>query len=1055
MNISRLSVDNPVFVNLIMISILVMGVVLYTFQMPKEIFPEFSENRVSITTTYPGASSREVEKNVTQKIEEAVADLDDVDELRSVSQEGISSIQIDISPENVNMAKMLSDIQQAVDEIDDFPEDADDPQISEQHGIIPVITVSIFGDVNLLHLKDMVEDLEDEIKVVPGVADVRISGLPERELWVEVKPETLERYKLTLGDIAEAVRRQNYDLPAGELPTENGEFLIRTVGRVEASNLLKNLPIKTTEAGGFVRLGEVAEIRDWFEREQSLGRFNQRRAVNLTVTKTKSGDVIEVSARIRELVDSLRRKLPPTVDIGVFNDTSVYVKNRLDTLKNSGLQGLLVVFALLFVMLNTRTALMVTLGIPVSFMGALIIMSYTGMTMNMIAMFAMIVVLGLVVDDAVVIGENIYRYYEQGLSPRDAAIKGATEVAWPVVSAVATTIAAFMPLLLIPGTMGVFLGVIPKVVIFALLVSLFEALVILPSHMADFLPRKRPRPTMVRRFIEAGIRGMVNAYGRVVWHVLSWRYVFITLAFAVTTLIVGYSVFFVPYRLFHEFEGTQFYVNIEAPTSWSLDDTENLVKDVELKVRSRIADSEFKSLVTNVGFLMNDFNSVDSGENVAQMIVELSDLGLGRERPIKEVQDDVRQALEPMQGRATINVKELSSGPGGKAIYLLIKGSDLDTLNRIAGEVKSFLKGVPGASDIKDNMEAGKPELQVRLRPEAYVLGLRDADVARQLRDAFWGSESSKFQTEDEDIDVLVKLPEADKARVDSLTRFMITLPGGEMVPLAELADVTKVRGVSRIIRDDRKRAITITGELDQTRTTSSDLADLVVNQFPDLSSRYPGYSLSTERGEVKDIRDSMKALYAAFLLGVLLIYFILGTQFKSYVQPLVVMAAIPFGIDGVLLGHIMMGKTMGILSMIGLVALSGIVVNDSLVLVDFVNQRRSQGVDRRSSLVEAGMIRLRPVLLTSLTTMGGIFFLAFLAKGQAKFLSPMAISIFFGLMAATVITLFIVPSLYAILDDIARFFRKNKEGLVGKDNGEADDQAERSTTAPESSSIT
>lgn len=1037
MNLPKLSVDNPVCVNLIMISIMLLGVLLYTFRIPKEIFPEFSENIVQVTTTYSGASAREVEKNVTQKIEEAVTDLDDVDELRSVSQEGISMVTIEVAPDVESMARIVSDVQQAVDQIEDFPEDADEPLVAEIEGNIPVITVSLYGEVNLMQLKELVEDLEDEISALPGVANVRVSGLPEREIWIEVPPETLERYGLTLGQIAQVVQEHNFDLPGGELPTEQGEFLIRTVGRVDAAQMLENLPVKTTDTGGVVRLGELATIRDWFEREQTIGRFDMQRALNLNVVKTRDADVIKISRDVRALVDAFRLRLPPTMDVGLFNDTSVYVKNRLQTLGTSGVQGLIVVFVLLLLMLNTRTAFMVTLGIPVSFLGALLLMAYTGMTMNMMAMFAMIVVLGLVVDDAVVIGENIYRYYEQGYSPREAAVMGASEVAWPVVSAVATTVSAFLPLLLIPGTMGVFLGVIPKVVSFALLVSLFEALVILPAHMSDFLPKNRPEPTRFRSVLNTAMDWLVLRYSHIVRKALSWRYVFMALAFSASAVIIAYSVFFVPFRLFHEFEGSQFFVNVEAPPSWSLQDTEAFVSEVEKAVRGRIPDQEFRSLVTNVGFMINEFNAVDSGEHLAQSIVELADLGHGRTRTTREIVVDLREALAPLQGRADVIVKELSSGPGGKPIYVLVRGPDLETLKRISSELKAFISDIPGAADVKDNLEAGKPELQVKLLPEAYALGLTDFDVARQLRDAFWGSESSKFQTGDEDIDVLVKLPENEKRHIDALTRFKITTPSGRKVPLTELAVVEKVRGVNRIVHEDRERALTITGELDQQQITSSELARRVAEQFKDLEQRYPGYSLTTEKGEVKDIRDSMTALYSAFALALLLIYFILGTQFKSYVQPLVVMAAIPFGIDGVLVGHILMGKSLGILSIIGLVALSGIVVNDSLVLVDFVNKRRRAGADRRSSLVEAGMVRLRPVLLTSLTTMGGLFFLAFFATGQARFLAPMAISIFFGLMFATIITLLVVPCLYAILDDIAGIVKGRKDGLLTREEQE------------------
>ncbi|MBW1979585.1 MAG: efflux RND transporter permease subunit [Deltaproteobacteria bacterium] len=1030
MNLARFSVRNPVCVNLIMICILVMGVVLYNTQMPKEIFPEFSKNQVIITTIYPGASPEEIEKNVTIKIEDAINDLDDVDDIFSISQEGRSTVKLTVSPDVKSMAKLLGDLQQKIDQISDLPEDAEDPSIREVETNYPVITVSIYGNIDLLQLKEFVEDLKDKISALPGVADVRTVGLPERELWIEVAPESLERYDLTLADIARAVRSQNFDLPGGTFPTSRGEFLVRTVGKVSESRLLNNLVLKSTPDGGRVVLGDVARIKNWFERETSLGRFNGQRAVNLTVTKTKRGDAIKVSRGVQRLVALYRTQLPATVNVGVFNDLSIYIQNRLHVLKQNGLQGLLVVFLLLFLMLNTRVALLVTLGIPVSFLGAIILMHYAGMTMNMIAMFALIVVLGLVVDDAVVIGENVYRHYEAGLSPAEAAVKGTQEVAYPVVSAVATTVAAFLPLLLMPGTLGVFLGVIPKVVTFALLVSLFEALVILPSHLAEFLPRQPKPPGPYRHRLNQWINSIVGQYGRLLERVLNWRYVFVVLALAVSLQLVLYARYHIPFVLFGQFEGSQFFVNMETPTVNSLEDTEQLVARVEAAIRSSIPESELTSMVSNVGYIFDDLENVRLGSNLAQTIVELKDLDKGRKRPIKEVIAGVRQAIEPLRSEASIQIREVSAGPGGSPIYILLSGNNRQTLRFLANQVEAFVEQFPGVHDLKDNLEAGKPELQVRLKPVAYALGLDDRQVAEQLRNAFWGAKSSKFQTATEDIDVVVKIPEKQKKRLAVLLNFKLTLPDGSKIPLTEVANVVKVAGASQIIRDNQKRAIVITGELEQNKTTTSELAAAVRQRFHDISQKYPGYSLSTERGEMKEINESLSALTSAFLLGLLLIYFILGTQFRSYLQPLIVMAAIPFGIDGVILGHIVMGKTIGIMSMIGLVALSGIVVNDSLVLVDFINKKRGSGLDRHTSIVQSGKVRFRPVVLTSVTTMGGLFFLAFLAKGQARFLSPMAIAIFYGLMASTVITLLLVPCLYAILDDVVLKCQRQSSGL-------------------------
>ena len=1023
-----LAVDNPVCVNLIMVSLLVMGTVIYAQVMPKEIFPEFSKNQVLITTFYAGASAEEVEANITLKIEDVIRDVDDVQEYVSTSQEGQSFIRIEAPQDLKDMSGLINDIRQQIDRIDDFPPEAEDPVVQELESNYPVITVSLYGNINLLSLKEMVEDLKDDISALPGVAEARITGLPDREVWVEVRPGGLKEYGITLTDITRMLQEQHFDLPAGTMPTPDGEFLIRIMGRKTRAQDLISLVLKTTPRGGQVRLGDVAVIRDWFEREQNIGRYNGHRAINLNVTKTRSGDAIRLVGAIRDRIQEYQTLLPAGVRIGVFNDLSVYIKNRLDVLKTNGLQGLVIVFILLLISLNLRTSLFVTLGIPVSFLGAIILMHLFGMTMNMIAMFALIVVLGMVVDDAVVVGENVHWYQEQGASPRDAAVQGASEVALPVLSAVATTLAAFFPITLIPGQMGDFLGVIPLVVTFALLVSLFESLFILPSHLADFSSPAPPPPCLVRRQCRAMIGWLTVRYVGILTRVLAWRYVFVTAAASFSVLLILYAAFYLPFVLFGQFEGSQFFVNMELPTKNSLKQSEFFLTGVEKRIMQVVPEDELVSLVCNAGNIMDDFDNIRIGNHLSQCVVELKELDKGRTRELAAVMKDVRRVLTPLTGHAVIQLKEISAGPGGAPIHLQVTGRDMKVLRDLAREITAFVRTIPGTTDVKDSLESGKPELQIRLRPEGRLLGLSEQSLARELRGVFWGISGPSYQTETEDVDIMIKFPETARERYQTLTDLLVPLPDGRKVPLRDVARVVKGQGISRIMRDNGRRAVVITGELDQSVTTADTVSRAVVERFKNLGRTHPGYELATEKGEVKELRDSMGSLKTGFLMGLLIIYFILGTQFKSYLQPLVVMSAIPFGIDGVLLGHLMLGKSLSILSMIGLVALSGIVVNDSLVLVDLVNRLRARGADRISALMQAGKQRFRPVVLTSLTTMGGVFFLAFLARGQARFLSPMAVSIFFGLMVSTVITLLIVPCLYAFLEDGKKFFRRLRE---------------------------
>ncbi len=1027
MNIPKLSVSNPVSVNLIMIFIIVAGITLYSTQMPKELFPAFSKNQILVTTMYPGVSAEEIEKEVTIKIEDAIRDLDDVDEIYSTSQEGRSTVRVVVSPDIENISKITSDIRQSIEEIEEFPEDAENPIIKDIVADYPIITVSLYGNINLLRLKDAVEDIKDNISVLPGVADVKVSGLPEREFWINVNPESLEQYDLSMSQITSVIRANNYDLPGGTIPTDQGEFLIRTIGKAVNPNELTNLIVKTTQAGSHIVLGDIASLKNWFARETSIGRFNMARAVNINITKTQKGDVIKIADTIRELVKEYSDQLPITINMGVFNDYSIYVKNRLNILKVSGTQGLIIVFFLLFFMLNLRVSIMVTIGIPISFLGAIIIMNFTGMTMNMVAMFAFIVVLGMVVDDAIVIGENIYRHYEKGVPVKEAAVKGTLQVSRPVISAILTTIAAFIPLLLMPGTMGKFMGVIPKVVIFALSISLLEALLILPSHMAEFLPQKPPQPHRMRLTINNFINSVIEKYGDFLSKALKWRYVTITIMIAFSTIIVAYAIFHVPFVLFHEFEGSQFFLNVEMPTNKSLEDTENFTERVEDAIKRVISAEELTSLVTNVGYIFDDIDSFRTGSNIAQIIVELKELDKGRKKPVKTIVKEVRDSVAPLQRFAKLHIKELHAGPAGLPIYVEITGSDPKILKKIASEIKKFIIDFPGVYDLRDNFEAGKPEIQVRLKPYAYNLGLNDRTVALEIRNAFWGMSGSRYQTRTEDIDIVVKLPELQRAQLSTLLDYKITLPDGEKIPLREVADVIKAKGISKIMRSNSKRSIIVTGNLDQSLTTSKDLATAVQEKFKTLSKDHPGYYLSVEKGEMKDINESLTALKTAFLIALVLIYFILGTQFKSYIQPIVVMAAIPFGINGVIIGHAIMGKSLGLLSFIGLVALSGIVVNDSLILVDFINKLRETGVNRIESIINSAKLRLRPVVLTSATTMGGLFMLTFFAKGQAKFLSPMAVSMFWGLMFSTTVILLLVPCLYAILDDLSIKTRRQR----------------------------
>jgi|Deesub1362A_J573_1020465.scaffolds.fasta_scaffold00148_42 multidrug efflux pump subunit AcrB len=1019
----RLFVRNSVFVNLLMVVVLVAGILTY-FSITREMFPEFSLDTIAIRTTYSGASPEEVEKLITMRIEDEIVDIDGVKNIYSESQEGLSLITVELS-EYADVDRVINDISIAIDNIEDLPEDADDPVVREVKNAFPVITVSVYGDVPELTLKEIAEEVQDRLRELPGVAQVYLSGARDREIWVEVDPARLEQYHLSIRDIQRALEARNLNLPAGTLKTDRGEFLVRTVGEIQDPRELERVILRSDPQGNTITLAQVAHVRDRFEDPVTLGRFNGHPAMNLSVSKEKRGDAIAIARAVRQFIRDYSAMLPPGVRLDVFNDFSVYIRNRLNTLKQNGLAGFGLVLIILCLFFNLRVAGMTALGIPVSFAGALLLMSAFGISLNMISMFSLILVLGIIVDDAIVVSENAYRYMEEGMPPAEAAIRGTTQVMGPVVATVLTTIAAFIPLLLVSGTMGKFMSVIPKVVTFALMASLFEALVILPSHLAEWSP-KRIRPELSRPRSERWLQALRRAYTRLLRFSLRWKYVSLTISLGITALVVTFAITRIPFTLFHEFESTQFFINVETPVTSKLEDTRDAIARIERIVSETLPPSELKSMASNVGLIFLDIHRVVRGSNGGQIIVELTEAHK-RKRSSEEIINELRQRTEGLPGVTKIQYMTPQAGPGGPDIEIRVVGDEIPVLEEIADRIKAFLSTFPAAKDIRDDFLPGKMELRIEAKPEARSLGLDVASIARQVRNSFFGAESSKILRADEDIPIVVKYPQAYRDRPSRIEDLVLTAPNGEKVYFREVARLVQVSGYTKIIRSDRKRSITVLADVDERKGNTLQIVNEVRRHFADLPKTYPGYHLEF-KGKRQEFEESMQDLLKSFLVAVLLIYLILGALFKSYIQPLVVMLAIPFAANGVVLGHAIMGLSIGILSIMGMVALAGVVVNDSLILVSFINELRQKGQPLMEAVVQAGRIRLRPVLLTTVTTVAGLTPLGFFASGQAKFLSPMAISIIFGLTVSTVLTLVIIPCSYGIVEDIRRFLR----GLMG-----------------------
>ena len=1013
------SVQNRVLVNLLALFVIGAGLVGY-LRIHREMFPEFSRQAIKINTEYSGASPEEVEKLITAKIEEEVAQVDDVDELLSVSREGWSEIAIKFQPDT-DMSRALSDVRAALDNVTNLPEEAEAPEVSEVKSSFPVITVSLSGGIDEATLREMAKDLRDDLRRIQGVASVRILGIREQQIWVEVDPERLDQYGLSLDDLRAVIASHNQNVPGGTLKTARGEILLRTLGEAQGAADVERIILRSQAAGHPLTVGDVATVRETFKDATTMGRFNGRPAINLLVSKERQGDSIEVARRVRTLVEELRGRLPGTVEIGLYNDFSIFIRNRLNTLRWSGIIGLIIVLTFLWAFVRTRIALLTALGIPFAMLGAMALMSANGMSLNMVSVFGLILVLGLLVDDAVIVTENVYRYVEEGMDSQQAAMKGTAEVAWPVLATVVTTVAAFVPLLMLPGTMGVFMSHIPVVVSFALLASLLEVLLILPSHLSDIItPAYAQR---VRRREQPWLLWARSQYSKLLAMALKWRYLATTLLLCVTVLLGATAYYRIPFVLFRQFESPQFFVNFETSPTSTIEDTLEVAKQAE-QVVLHLPPRELKSLATNVGVIVLDVHRAESGANLGQLMVELEE---DRKRSVNDVIAELRAGIEKIPGITKVQFLKLQAGPGGPPIEARIAGNEIQVLRELSGEVKAFLQGIPGVRDVRDDFTEGKEELQITLRPEARALGLDLGQIARQIQQGFLGVEASTIQRRDEDVPIVIRFPQAVRESLETVEQMKLTLPSGRRVFLRDIAHIEAAVGPSKIRRDDQKRAISVLADVDTQQANVFQVAERLKQKFSDVGSRFPGYRVVV-KGERQEFEESVASLPQISIIALLLIYFILGSLFKSFIQPLIVMAAIPFALDGVVIGHLIMKEPLSFLSMMGLIALAGVVVNDSLILVDFINRAQKEGTPRDKAILASGMARFRPVLLTTVTTVGGLIPLAFFATGQAKFLSPMAISVVWGLSFATILTLILIPCLYAMLDDLAAVLKR----LVG-----------------------
>jgi multidrug efflux pump subunit AcrB len=1051
-----------------MIFIIVAGI-FTVMKMRREMLPQFSLDMIVVTVDYPGSSPEEVEEGICVKVEEQIESIEGIERIISTAREGNGQVITELET-GADVRKILDEIKAEVDRIDTFPEEAEEPVVMEIINQDPTISVAVFGEVSEKRLRQVAETIRDNLldariasqtdsgglqniitsilkllkfKQSDSITQIDLVGARDYEIAVEVSEENLRRFGLSFDQVVSAVRSGSIDLPGGKIKTDQGEILIRSKGQLYTGREFEKLPLITLNDGTVVKLGQVATVIDGFKDLDIKTRFNGKRAAIVQVSRTSEQDIIEIAKIARSYVKNHKHEIPEDIEFAIWGDISTMVEDRIDLMLRNGLQGITLVFFALALFLNLRLAFWVALGIPISFMAAFMVLNGFDQTINMISLFAFIMTLGILVDDAIIIGENVYTHYSRDKSPSVAVVEGLKEVGGPVVMAVSTTIVAFSPLLFISGIMGKFIAVMPMAVIIILIVSLGEALVILPSHLNHALTQSEKKTRKfaswherLRQKVEQGLRTVIDRlYAPAIKYVVKNRY--FTFSIGIGVLIISLGVIkggYVPFVFFPKGESDWIVAEVIYPLGTPFAITEEAIVHIEKgSFQLNTVFSEFSE--KNAGLVKNTFSIVGAiprrdwkppeyGSHVGEVWLELASSEKRINISTNTILSKWRNLIGEIPGVERLTFSTLEGSPAGNPIEIQLSGRDFDQLMQAAADLKTEIETFPGTFDISDNFKPGKLEQKIRIKEGSRSLGISMRDLARQVRQAFYGEEALRIQRGRDDVKVLVRYEDKERRSLSGFEDMRIRTSDGQEIPIEEVANIIPGRAYSVINRVDRKRTITVISDIDETIANASVIVnDLKTNFLPGLTQRYPGLTYDFE-GQEKRTRESLDSIKSGYLLAMMGIFLLLASQFRSYIQPVIIMMAIPFGLIGAILGHLVLRMEFTIISIFGIVALSGIVVNDSLILIDFINRAVRSGVTVDKAVVESGKARFRPVLLTSVTTIAGLFPILLERSFQAQFLKPMAVSICFGLLAATVLTLLYVPALYLIVRDITNLFK-------------------------------
>jgi multidrug efflux pump subunit AcrB len=1012
---------NSVAANLLMAALLIGGL-FSAVLINKEIFPTFELNLININVAYPGAAPQEIEEGINIKIEEAIQDISGIKKVTSVASDSVGSVTIEVE-DGYDVQQVLDEAKLRIDAIATFPDNIEKPNIYQIKPENNVIWVSVYGDMTLHDMKEMAKAIRDDITDLPAVTRAKVTGVRDYEIGIELSEDKLREYGITFTQVALAVQNSSIDLPGGAIRAQDGDILLRTKGQAYTANDFAQIVVETRPDGSRIMLPQVATINDDFEERLEYTRFNGKPAAVIEITSIDDQNALDISAQVKAYVAERKKTLPSNIQLDTWGDLTHYLQGRLNMMLSNMFYGALLVFIILALFLDLKLAFWVMMGLPVCFLGTMLLMPLEpfNMSINMLTLFAFILVLGIVVDDAIVIGESAYTELEENGHSLDNVVKGVQKVAMPATFGVLTTIAAFIPMIMVSGPMGIIWKSIGMVVILCLAFSLIESKLILPAHLAHMKIKKRTAPTnpfsrfklrlnnWLQHFIHYTYRHFLE---RCIKHRYNVVAVFVGVLLLSLALVQSGKVRWV---FFPDIPSDFIQVQLEMEEGSSEQNT--------LKVLQQVEDALYKmndKLEKQYGYPMVKHSYIElSSRSSAFVFTELTK-GEDREVDGVAIADEWRKQLPELLSVKKLNINASTNDAGGDLSFRLTS-SDLGQLAQASKILKAKLATYEGVFDITDNFSSGSHEIRLSIRPEAEAQGLTLSDLARQVRYGFYGYEAQRILRNKEEVKVMVRYPLEQRRSIGDLENMLIRTPSGAAVPFSTVADIEMGESYASITRVDGRRAITINANVNKnTVEPSKVVAEIQQDFLPELTAQFPKVVSALDGGSL-DEQNAMLGLAQGFFFAMFTIYALMAIPLKSYTQPLIIMSVIPFGMIGALFGHYILGLSMSVLSLCGIVALAGVVVNDSLILVDFVNRAREEGKSLMQSAIDSGCYRFRAIILTSLTTFFGLVPIIMERSLQAKIVIPMATSLAFGILFSTVVTLILVPILYIILDDIKR----------------------------------